>query len=72
MLIGFPRYLARLVDISNYAHARGIKIITITDSPLTPFKADVRLSAPITFVYFFWLSIRAVNPCQYAARNIDP
>ncbi len=53
VLIGFPRYLARLVDISNYAHARGIKIITVTDSPLTPFKADVKLSAPINSSTFF-------------------
>jgi DNA-binding MurR/RpiR family transcriptional regulator len=53
VLIGFPRYLARLVDISNYAHERGVKIITVTDSPLNPFKADVKLSAPINSSTFF-------------------
>lgn len=53
VLIGFPRYLSRLVDISNYAHARGVRIVTVTDSPVTPFKADVRLSAPIASSTFF-------------------
>lgn len=46
VVIGFPRYLQELVDLLDHARARGIKTITVTDSPFSPLQGDVSLFAP--------------------------
>lgn len=55
ILIGFPRYLAELGRIADFARASGKRLAVLTDSPFSPFKGDVTLYAPVvssSFVAF--------------------
>jgi DNA-binding MurR/RpiR family transcriptional regulator len=46
IVIGFPRYLRELLDILSFAKKRGIKTITITDSPFSSLLGDLSLFSP--------------------------
>lgn len=74
VLIGFPRYLKSLVELADYARERGVKIIAVTDSPLTPFKADVRLSAPVesaSFISFHCAPLILINTLLETLSRTD-
>ena len=63
-LPGAQYAFASLVKLADYARERGVRIIAITDSPLTPFKADVRLSAPVesaSFISFHCAPLILIN-----------
>jgi DNA-binding MurR/RpiR family transcriptional regulator len=64
VVIGVSRYLASLVRLADYARERRVKIIAITDSPVSPFKADIRLSAPVestSFISFHCAPLILIN-----------
>jgi DNA-binding MurR/RpiR family transcriptional regulator len=46
VVIGFPRYLRRLVELAGQARRNGVRVIAITDSPFSPLAGDVALHAP--------------------------
>lgn len=74
VLIGFPRYLASLVELHGYARERGVKTVAITDSPLTPFKADIRLSAPVesaSFISFHCAPLILINTLLEVLSRAD-
>lgn len=52
--IGFPRYAARTIEALNYAHAKGTKVVAITDSLLSPLatKSDYTLIAQSNMASF--------------------
>lgn len=54
VVIGFARYPADLVALARYAHGRGIPILAITDSPLSPLLplAEVALFAKVGMLDF--------------------
>jgi DNA-binding MurR/RpiR family transcriptional regulator len=50
VLIGFPRYQRRTIDIGKYAKARGASILAVTDQESSPLArlADLVIPVPIT------------------------
>ena len=55
VVIGFPRYLAELGRIVDFARTEGKRLVVLTDSPFSPFRGDVTLYAPVessSFVAF--------------------
>lgn len=55
VVIGFPRYLRALVGLLDFAAARGVRRIVVTDSPFSALRGDIALHAPaesISFVAF--------------------
>lgn len=48
IVISFPRYASDAIRLTSYAHARGAKVVAITDSPASPLAqlADHLLLAP--------------------------
>lgn len=55
VVIGFPRYLAELGRVIDFATRAGKRLLVITDSPFSPFRGDVTLYAPVessSFVAF--------------------
>lgn len=44
--IGFPRYLRAMVGLLELAGRRGVRRITLTDSPFAPLKGEIALHAP--------------------------
>jgi len=64
IVIGFPRYLRELIDILNFSKNKGIKSITITDSPLSPLRGDINLYTPaesISFMAFHCAPLVLIN-----------
>ena len=64
IIIGFPRYLRELIDILNFSKNKGIKSITITDSPLSPLRGDINLYTPaesISFMAFHCAPLVLIN-----------
>ncbi len=54
IVIAFARYPAELVALARYAHRRGVRILAITDSPLSPVLplAEVALFAKTSMLDF--------------------
>ena len=54
IVIAFARYPADLVALARYAHRLGVKILAVTDSPLSPVLplADVALFAKVSMLDF--------------------
>jgi DNA-binding MurR/RpiR family transcriptional regulator len=52
VVIGFSRYVRGLIEIKEFAAARGIRIIAITDSRYAPLAGDVTLETPVESVSF--------------------
>ena len=54
IVIAFARYPAELVALARYAHRRGVRILAITDSPLSPVLplAEVALFAKVSMLDF--------------------
>ncbi len=54
IVIAFARYPADLVALARYAHRRGVKILALTDSPLSPVLplAEVALFAKVSMLDF--------------------
>jgi DNA-binding MurR/RpiR family transcriptional regulator len=54
IVIAFARYPAELVALARYAHRCGVRLLTITDSPLSPVLplADVVLFAKVSMLDF--------------------
>lgn len=50
--IGFPRYLAAMAGIIQFAREAGKRVIVLTDSPFSPFRGDVTLYAPVESASF--------------------
>lgn len=52
--IGFPRYATRTIEVLNFAHNRGAKVVALTDSLLSPLasKADYTLIAQSNMASF--------------------
>jgi len=54
-VIGFPRYPRALVDLARFAHERGVRVVVLTDSEVSPLATFGRPSlvaptTPLTFV----------------------
>lgn len=54
VVIAFARYPVDLVNVARYAHGRGVRILAITDSPLSPILpvAEVALYAKASMLDF--------------------
>src|SRR5919112_2531536 len=54
IVIAFPRYPADLVALTRYAHQCGVRLLAITDSPLSPVLplAEVSLLAKVSMLDF--------------------
>ena len=52
--IGFPRYATKTIDALDFARGRGAKVVSITDSLLSPLaaKADLSLIAQSNMASF--------------------
>lgn len=52
--IGFPRYATRTIEVLNFAHNRGARVVALTDSLLSPLasKADYTLIAQSNMASF--------------------
>ena len=64
VVIGFPRYLREHVKLLEYAKARRLATLTITDSTFSPLKGDVTLHAPAesaSFVAFHCAPLILIN-----------
>ena len=51
VLIGFPRYQRRTIEVGRYAKSRGARIIAVTDQETSPLArlADHTIAVPISF-----------------------
>ena len=47
VVLGFPRYVRELVDLLEFAKARPLKTIAITDSTFSALRGDINLHAPV-------------------------
>ncbi len=54
VVVAFARYPADLVELTRYAHSRGVRILVITDNPLSPVlpMAEVALFARVGMLDF--------------------
>jgi DNA-binding MurR/RpiR family transcriptional regulator len=74
VVIGFPRYLRRLVELAELARRRGARVVAITDSPFAPLFGDVGLHAPAesaSFVGFHAAPLVLVNALVEALVDAD-
>jgi DNA-binding MurR/RpiR family transcriptional regulator len=74
VLIGFPRYLREHVKLLEYAKARRLATLTITDSTFSPLKGDVTLHAPAesaSFVAFHCAPLILVNALVHEVSVAD-
>lgn len=74
VVIGFPRYLRELVELVRFARERGIKTLTITDSPTSPLKGDLSLYAPAesaSFVAFHCAPMILINTLLHEMSVAD-
>lgn len=55
VVIGFSRYLKSLIEIVRIARERGVRIISVTDSPYSKLAGDVTLVTPVESVSFMAL-----------------
>ena len=64
LFIGFPRYLRELVDLLNFFKKRGLRTITLTDSPFSPLQGEINLYTPAEsslFVAFHCAPLILIN-----------
>lgn len=52
VVIGFPRYLKELVDLLRFSKEKGVRTMTVTDSPFSPLAGDINLHVPAESLYF--------------------
>lgn len=74
VVIGFPRYLRRLVELTALAWRRGARVLAITDSPFSPLSGDVALHAPAesaSFVGFHAAPLVLLNALVEAVVDAD-
>jgi len=74
VVIGFPRYLRRLVELAALARRRGARVVAITDSPFSPLSGDIALHAPAesaSFVGFHAAPLVLVNALVEAVVDAD-
>jgi DNA-binding MurR/RpiR family transcriptional regulator len=72
--IGFPRYLRAMVGLLDLAGRRGVRRITLTDSPFAPLKGEVALHAPAesaSFVAFHAAPLVLLNALIEEVAAID-
>jgi DNA-binding MurR/RpiR family transcriptional regulator len=63
-VIGFPRYVRELIELLAFARARGLRTITLTDSPVSPLHGDIHLCTPAessSFVAFHCAPLILIN-----------
>lgn len=74
VVIGFPRYLREHVKLLDFAKARRLSTLTITDSTFSPLQGDVTLHAPAesaSFVAFHCAPLILVNALVHAISVAD-
>src|SRR5687767_2891242 len=74
VVIGFPRYLREHVKLLQYAKARRLATLTITDSTFSPLQGDVTLHAPAesaSFVAFHCAPLILVNALVHEVSVAD-
>ena len=74
VVIGFPRYLREHVKLLEYAKARRLATLTITDSTFSPLKGDVTLHAPAesaSFVAFHCAPLILINALVHEVSVAD-
>jgi DNA-binding MurR/RpiR family transcriptional regulator len=73
-VIGFPRYLRELVDVIDFAKARRLRTLAVTDSAFSPLRGDVNLYAPAesaSFVAFHCAPLILVNALVHELSVAD-
>jgi DNA-binding MurR/RpiR family transcriptional regulator len=74
VVIGFPRYLREHVKLLEYAKARRLATLTITDSTFSPLRGDVALYAPAesaSFVAFHCAPLILINALVHEVSIAD-
>lgn len=74
VVISFPRYLRELVTLLKFAQRRGMKTLTITDSPSSPINGDISLYAPAesaSFVAFHCAPLILINTLLHELSIAD-
>ena len=74
VVIGFPRYLREHVKLLQYAKARRLATLTITDSTFSPLQGEVTLHAPAesaSFVAFHCAPLILVNALVHEVSVAD-
>lgn len=74
VVIGFPRYLRAQVELLEFARARRLRTLVITDSPFSPLAADMHLYAPAestSFVAFHAAPLILINALLHAVSQVD-
>ena len=74
VVIGFPRYLREHVKLLEYAKARRLATLTITDSTFSPLKGEVALYAPAesaSFVAFHCAPLILINALVHEVSIAD-
>ena len=74
VVIGFPRYLREHVKLLEFAKARRLATLTVTDSTFSPLQGDVTLHAPAesaSFVAFHCAPLILVNALVHAVSVAD-
>lgn len=74
VVIGFPRYLRELVELLDFAKERGIRTLTVTDSPFSALRGDISLYAPAesaTFVAAHGAPLILINGLLHEVSALD-
>lgn len=74
IVIGFPRYLRELTALLEFAKARRLATLTITDSAFSPLQGQVSLYAPaesVSFVAFHCAPLVLVNALVHRLSMVD-
>ncbi|HYC44443.1 MAG TPA: MurR/RpiR family transcriptional regulator [Burkholderiales bacterium] len=74
VVIGFPRYLREHVKVLEFAKARRLATLTITDSTFSPLQGEVTLHAPAesaSFVAFHCAPLILVNALVHEVSVAD-
>lgn len=74
VVIGFPRYLRELTALLDFAKARNLATLTITDSAFSPLQGQVSLYAPaesVSFVGFHCAPLVLINALAHRLSVAD-
>jgi DNA-binding MurR/RpiR family transcriptional regulator len=74
VVIGFPRYLREQVKLLEFAKARRLSTLAITDSTFSPLRGDVTLHAPAesaSFVAFHCAPLILLNALVHEVSVAD-
>jgi DNA-binding MurR/RpiR family transcriptional regulator len=74
ILIGFPRYLAGLLNLLHFAQKRGLRTVTITDGPFSRLQGEMNLYAPtesVSFVAFHCAPLVLINAIIDQLARVD-